>query len=69
MDEKAGYWIRIRHTGTMRSSYAHLSRIDVNPGQAVRAGQRIGVSGNSGRSTGPHLHFSLSRQPSPPNAL
>jgi murein DD-endopeptidase len=61
VDEIAGSWIRIRHSGDIHSSYAHLSRIDVSPGQTVRAGQRIGVSGNSGRSTGPHLHFRIIR--------
>jgi len=62
MDEIAGYWIRLRHSGEMRSSYAHLYRIEVDPGKTVQAGQRIAVSGNSGRSTGPHLHFRIIRE-------
>lgn len=38
---------------------AHLSRLDVKPGQRVRAGQPIGRSGNTGTSTGPHTHFEI----------
>lgn len=38
-------------------SYSHLSRIDVHAGQAVSAGQQVGLSGNTGRSSGPHLHY------------
>ena len=39
--------------------YAHLSKLDVKPGDSVKAGQRIGASGNTGNSTGPHLHFEM----------
>jgi murein DD-endopeptidase MepM/ murein hydrolase activator NlpD len=39
------------------SNYKHLSRVDVKPGQMIRAGALIGLSGNTGCSTGPHLHF------------
>ena len=41
--------------------YAHLSRVDVAVGQAVTAGQQIGLSGNTGCTTAPHLHFQVSR--------
>jgi len=41
------------------SSYAHMDRTDVIPGVAVSAGQQIGLSGNTGCSTGPHLHFEV----------
>ena len=39
--------------------YAHLSKLDVKAGDVVKAGQRIGASGNTGNSSGPHLHFEL----------
>ena len=39
--------------------YAHLSKLDVKPGDVLKAGQRIGASGNTGNSSGPHLHFEM----------
>ena len=39
--------------------YCHLDRIDVKAGATVRKGQRIGLSGKTGRATGPHLHWSV----------
>jgi murein DD-endopeptidase MepM/ murein hydrolase activator NlpD len=56
-DTVSGNWIRLRHPNGMQSSYAHLSEIKVRKGQQVRSGDSIGLSGNTGRSTGPHLHF------------
>jgi murein DD-endopeptidase MepM/ murein hydrolase activator NlpD len=39
--------------------YAHMSRFDAKPGQRVAAGETIGAIGNTGRSTGAHLHFEV----------
>ncbi len=55
-----GNWILIDHDGiNMSTLYGHLSLISVKVGQTVKAGDRIAYSGNTGYSTGPHLHFSL----------
>ena len=54
-----GRLVVIRHRRGMTSWYAHLNRIDVRPGECVTAGQRIGLVGSSGQSSGPHLHFEL----------
>ena len=50
-----------RQDGTnIRTTYMHLSQISVKEGDIVNAGQQLGFSGNTGRSTGPHLHFETS---------
>ncbi|MDD4885868.1 MAG: M23 family metallopeptidase [Thiomonas sp.] len=57
MQNGYGNVIKIDHPGGFETVYAHLSSIAVKPGQAVGEGQIIGKTGNSGTSTGPHLHF------------
>lgn len=52
-----GYLVIIRHDNGMETFYGHMSQIDVKPGDVLRSGDVIGLSGNTGRSTGPHLHF------------
>ena len=52
-----GNVVIVRHSTTDESVYAHLSRIDVQPGQRVGQGQHIGAVGMTGWATGPHLHF------------
>ncbi|MDY6878207.1 MAG: SH3 domain-containing protein [Chloroflexota bacterium] len=57
-----GLHVRIRHQADGReyhTIYAHLSRVLVSRGQHVRAGERIGLGGNTGHSFGPHLHLTL----------
>jgi len=52
-----GNCIIIRHMNGLETIYAHLSKIDVEPNVFVSAGQLIGLGGNTGHSTGSHLHF------------
>lgn len=54
-----GKWVFIRHTNGLATVYAHLSLIKSTEGQKVRTGDLIGYSGNTGRSTGPHLHLTV----------
>jgi len=52
-----GNVVEIKHNNKRSTLYAHLSRIDVRPGQRVEQGQRLGAVGMTGWATGPHLHF------------
>jgi murein DD-endopeptidase MepM/ murein hydrolase activator NlpD len=52
-----GLVVRIDHGGGIETEYAHMSEITVAVGHKVGAGEQIGLSGNTGVSTGPHLHF------------
>ena len=54
-----GQWVKIVHGGGVTTVYGHISSWTVTVGQAVRAGQHIAKSGNTGASTGPHLHFEV----------
>lgn len=54
-----GILVVLRHDNTYTSMYGHLSAALVKPGDHVRKGQIIALSGNTGRSTGPHLHFEV----------
>lgn len=57
--ERSGYFIRLGHPDELETLYCHLLEHLVRTGQRVSAGQRIGRSGSSGHSTGPHLHFAV----------
>ena len=54
-----GKWVLVKHPNGLTSLYAHLSSISVSKGQAVAQGQTLGLSGNTGYATGPHLHLTL----------
>lgn len=54
-----GKWVLVRHGNGLSTLYAHLSSILVSPNDAVATGDIIGLSGNTGYSTGPHLHFTV----------
>ncbi|MFI1414051.1 transglycosylase family protein [Streptomyces sp. NPDC020707] len=58
-----GYQVVVRHGDGRYTQYAHLSAISVKAGQSVGAGQRIGRSGSTGNSSGPHLHFEVRTGP------
>ncbi|MGM0535842.1 MAG: peptidoglycan DD-metalloendopeptidase family protein [Pseudomonadota bacterium] len=55
----AGRYVVIRHDNGYKTRYLHLSKPLVSNGQRVAMGERIGLSGNTGRSTGPHLHYEV----------
>ncbi|MBU6430894.1 MAG: peptidoglycan DD-metalloendopeptidase family protein [Patescibacteria group bacterium] len=54
-----GKWALLKHNNGLSTLYAHLSLIKVSEGQTVKTGDIVGYSGNTGYSTGPHLHFTV----------
>nr|WP_202116482.1 murein DD-endopeptidase MepM [Glaesserella parasuis] len=65
----AGRYIKLRHGGQYTTVYMHLSRSLVKVGQSVKKGQRIALSGNTGRSTGAHLHYEFHINGRPVNPM
>ncbi len=55
----SGNFLRLQHSFGFSSSYSHLKGFKVRPGQFVRKGELIAISGNSGLSSGPHLHYEV----------
>ncbi|MGJ7030873.1 murein DD-endopeptidase MepM/ murein hydrolase activator NlpD [Niabella hirudinis] len=53
-----GYYVVMGH-GDAETIYCHLSRLFCSPGDTLKGGTALGISGNTGRSTGPHLHFGM----------
>jgi murein DD-endopeptidase MepM/ murein hydrolase activator NlpD len=68
-DSGFGRKVTIRHDFGVETVYAHLSGIDVSVGQRVSRGDRIGDMGNSGRSTGTHLHYEVHLNGTPVNPM
>ncbi|WP_254812299.1 M23 family metallopeptidase [Streptomyces cavourensis] len=64
-----GNAVVIKHANGKYSQYAHLSKINVKIGQKVKTGQKIALSGNTGNSSGPHLHFEIRTTPNYGSAL
>lgn len=58
-DRTYGNVVVVRHENGLETLYAHLSKIDTKPGDEVKAGQVLGLGGNTGRSFGSHLHFEV----------
>ncbi len=65
----AGRYIIIRHSREYQTVYMHLSKPLVKAGQSIKRGQRIALSGNTGRSTGPHLHYEFHINGRPVNPM
>jgi murein DD-endopeptidase MepM/ murein hydrolase activator NlpD len=64
-DPEYGLFVLLEHPDSFQTKYGHLSRVAVSPGQVVAAGQVIGLSGSTGRSSAPHLHFEIRREGTP----
>lgn len=60
-----GYYIKISHGSGYETLYAHCSKVNVSVGQEVKQGDKIGEVGNTGNSTGPHLHFETRKNGTP----
>ncbi|MDH0357568.1 murein DD-endopeptidase MepM [Aeromonas caviae] len=65
----AGTYVVIKHGRTLTTRYLHLSKLLVKPGQKVKMGDKIALSGNTGRSTGAHLHYEVRINNRPVDAM
>ena len=68
-DKYGGKYVKLKHDNGYTTLYVHLSKIIARKGRKVKQGEIIGLSGNTGRSTGPHLHFEVSSAEKPMNPL
>lgn len=64
-----GLMVKIAHKGEISTVYAHLSSISVKPAQIIQQGDILGYSGNTGRTTGPHLHYEILLKSQPVDPL
>lgn len=65
-DERSGNYVVINH-GKLETVYCHVSQIWVKEGDSVSGGQILGITGNTGKTSGPHLHFGMRWEGSPVN--
>jgi murein DD-endopeptidase MepM/ murein hydrolase activator NlpD len=65
--EGYGKFIKLKHSDGLETAYGHCSVINVKVGQSVKKGEKIGEVGNTGKSTGPHLHFEVRQNGQPKN--
>lgn len=68
-DKARGNYIVIKHRKSLKTVYMHLSKIEAKKGDKVVKGEKIGLLGSTGRSTGPHLHFEIMQNDEPINPL
>lgn len=68
-DSRYGNFVVIDHLGGLQTVYMHLSKIEAKTGEVVVRGEKIGLLGSTGRSTGPHLHFQIMQKSEPVNPL
>lgn len=68
-NSRYGNYVIIDHLGGLQTAYMHLSRIEAKVGDVVVRGEKIGLLGSTGRSTGPHLHFQIMQKNEPVNPL
>ena len=60
-DKVSGKYVTLQH-GNFTVSYCHLSRVSASKGQIVKVGEVVGITGNTGRSTGEHLHITIRKK-------
>lgn len=65
--DRYGWGVILRHSGELETLYAHMSRLEVKPGQKVLRGDILGAMGRSGNATGVHLHYEVRRNGHPVN--
>jgi len=65
--DRYGWGVILRHSGELETLYAHMSRLEVKPGQKVLRGDILGTMGRSGNATGVHLHYEVRRNGRPVN--
>jgi murein DD-endopeptidase MepM/ murein hydrolase activator NlpD len=68
-DDAYGYYVQIDHGYGIKTLYAHADMLVVSKGERVAQGQTIAYSGNTGRSTAPHLHFQVTQNNVPVDPL